>query len=396
MIKLTFLGDIMCKSELMEAFRTDGGFDFSELFSGMKDYFSKSDYVCGNLETPISYDNSDLIYEKYRFNSPYQFAEAAHESGIDFVATANNHCLNNGTKGISSTIKSLNKIGFAHTGVFDKKQTEPLVVEVDGIKLGFLAYTYGTNAFADHNYLKRNEKYMVNLFQNQELSNRFERYIYYRQNKRGFRRAYKLLAKICPERYNVPVYERRENDFFKKKKCARDIKTIREGGDIVIMYMHIGGQYNAEANAYTKHTTDWLLKQGVNIVVGSHEHVVHGGVFDRIDKNRIATYSLGNFDGISGVYDEPMDKMSEYSVAWNVFVEKNAGGAKIVKSTFSVLKTIETQNKRIKVVPCYDLYNMLSSDEEKKKLLDDVRVIAERFLGKEIVENFTIKEEFEI
>ena len=123
MVKLTFLGDIICKKQMIESYQiSDNKFDFGSIFSDISCVLKKSDYVCGNLETPISVDNSNLTGEEYCFNAPYEFAEAVYQNGVDFVATANNHCLDRGIKGITSTIRSLNKIGILHTGIFEKKE----------------------------------------------------------------------------------------------------------------------------------------------------------------------------------------------------------------------------------------------------------------------------------
>lgn len=86
----------------------------------------------------------------------------------------------------------------------------------------------------------------------------------------------------------------KENDKRQIKQLLEDIKSLKETGvDFIIMYMHSGGQYNAEPTEYTKNLTQFLLNYGVDIVAGSHEHVVHGGIFSDINNNRLATYSLG-------------------------------------------------------------------------------------------------------
>lgn len=133
MIKCTFLGDIMCKAELISAFATSNGYDFSPMFSDVRDMISESDFIMGNLETPISFDNSDLTRETFRFNSPYEFAKAVKDSGIHVVATANNHCLDRGTAGVYSTVKSLDELGIIHTGCLSQNR-KPVIVTVGGVK----------------------------------------------------------------------------------------------------------------------------------------------------------------------------------------------------------------------------------------------------------------------
>lgn len=131
MLKCTFLGDIMCTQEILQAFRNDTQFKFDELFDPVRKLFDESDFVMGNLESPISYDNTNLTSERYRFNSPYEFAEAIKNAGINAVATANNHCCDRGIDGVKSTVKSLDKIGLIHTGCMSREK-EPTIVSLRG------------------------------------------------------------------------------------------------------------------------------------------------------------------------------------------------------------------------------------------------------------------------
>lgn len=392
-IKCTFLGDVMCKSELIEAFRSETGFDFQDMFSKVSPFLKQSDLVFANLETPISLDNSDLTTEKYCFNSPYEFAKAAKEAGIDIVATANNHCMDRGIKGIKSTIDSLNKIGFIHTGIFDEKQREHVIVEKNGIRFGLLSYTYGTNAFSNHQYLEKKDRWKVNLFQNQELSNPIDRFFYYHRNSIIAKVYNRIVEKLCPGQISKPIYEHREFDFYCKKQIKHDIASLKKkGADIVIMYMHAGGQYNDEATNYTKQLSKWLSNAGVDWIIGSHEHVVHGGVFSDISNGKMTAYSLGNFDGITGVYANPMDKMSEYSVALNVYVDKNLV---INKATFTILKSIEIENRKIQVVPVDLLIEEMKDESLINELWNDMKKIAYKFCGMDI-EKTGIQREYQI
>lgn len=171
------------------------------------------------------------------------------------------------------------------------------------------------------------------------------------------------------------------------------MRTKQEGADIVLLYMHAGGQYNAQPTEYTKELTGWLLKNGVDIVVGSHEHVVHGGNFSKISQGKLAAYSLGNFDGIAGVYAKPMDKMAEYSIAWHIYLEKQGEKVIIMKHGFSILKCIEAENRQVRTVPCYDLYKKIDDPLQKEALWKDMQVIAKKFGNIDIDQ---IKEEYYI
>ncbi len=141
MIKCTFLGDIMCTEEIIQAFKKENGYNFDAIFDSTKSLFEKSDFIMGNLETPISIDNKKLTNEKYRFNSPFEFAEAVKKAGIDAVATANNHCLDRGIEGIKSTQKSLDKIGLIHTGCLSQEKA-PTIISVGGGGKAWPAFLY--------------------------------------------------------------------------------------------------------------------------------------------------------------------------------------------------------------------------------------------------------------
>lgn len=133
LIKVTFVGDVMCKAQMLGAYPDTGGssYDFSPLFARMEPYFAESDLAIANLETPISKDDRDLTSERFRFCSPREFAEAVRGCGIGLVSTANNHCLDRGIAGIDSTVEALDSEGLLHTGVFsDPPRRAPLVVDV--------------------------------------------------------------------------------------------------------------------------------------------------------------------------------------------------------------------------------------------------------------------------
>ena len=256
-----------------------------------------------------------------------------------------------------------------------------------------MSYTYGTNAFSNHCYLKKSEYWRVNLFQNQELSSRLERFC---KNTRLINRIYRIFLKITHHpNLKLPVYERREHRLRCRRKLIKSIRAMNAGlPDIIVMSMHTGGQYNNVASNDTRRLTEFLLSHGVNIVAGTHEHVVHGGTFKRKPFNKIATYSLGNFDGTAGVYDKPFDKMSEYSIAWHVYLEKKNKEVNISKTSFSVLKSVRMNDceNGITVYSIYDLIVNSENENEKEQLIIDLFEVGKRFSGHEISSQGILRE----
>ena len=385
-VKLTFLGDVLCQKQMLDAYRQDNGFNFDSIFAPSTNLLKESDFVIANLETPISENNTNLTSAPYSFNAPFEFAESLFSAGIKCVSTANNHCLDRGIEGISSTISSLNKIGLLHTGCFDNPEKNILITNVNGIRLGIMSYTYGTNAFANHTYLSKKDYWRVNLFQNQELSFPLDRYSTQRPNSMISKAYQKFLQLKNSPNINRPVYERNEFSYSCRKKLLADIKKTKEQSpDFIIMLMHAGGQYNSAATEETKKLTSFLLENGVDIVCGNHEHLVHGGDFSKIDFNKIAAYSLGNFCSLYGSFEEPYNKMAEYSIAWHLYLEKTNGMAKISKSTYSIVQTIKEKDfdYKIKCIPLYDLY-IHSTDQQKKDILRAANNVSQNFCQKNI------------
>lgn len=378
-IKLTFVGDVMCNREMIGMFRQDNSFEFNYLFEDIKEYLSESDYVVANLETPLSKNEEDFSNERYSFCSPIEFGYAIKNNGIDYVSTANNHCLDRGVNGLLNNINCLDIIPIKHTGTFSSHNREESIVTVEDVNLGFLSYTYGTNAFANNQYLKRDQQYMVNLFQRQELSNPIRRYAYHHYNKISSKVINKCYRILRYKNSRLPIYEQRESRKKYIKKLSHDIRAIKEKSDIVCMCIHMGGQYNEAHTKDSEQLMQLLFDEGVDIVIGNHEHVVHEGFFQKLDVNKVGVYCLGNFCSIAGVIQSPFDKMAEYSIIFHVFISKKT--KEIQKVSFSITKSVMRENQ-LHVSLLYDLICQEHDNETKEDLLNHMRNIYTKFTGK--------------
>lgn len=126
------------------------------LWDEVGDFFFDSDIVFANLETPICktepesatpevmlydmyFNGSDNLLDIYSGNGKYK--------GYDVVSTANNHMLDMGEQGLKDTLTFLENKGLEAVGsARDKEgQSNFPIIERDGIKVAFLAYTYSLN-----------------------------------------------------------------------------------------------------------------------------------------------------------------------------------------------------------------------------------------------------------
>ncbi|XID94387.1 CapA family protein [Paenibacillaceae bacterium WGS1546] len=248
------VGDIMVHMPQLPAYYdpATGRYDLTPWFAQVKPIFAQGDWVIGNLETPIA--GRDLKYTGYpRFNAPDELAEAIADAGIRIVSTANNHSLDRGVPGVQRTLGTVRKAGLVPVGtsvsLTDSKRA--VIEERNGIRMGFLAYSYGTNGIP----LPADRSYAVNL--------------------------------IEPE------------------AIKRDIAKLRQAGaDAVTVSLHYGVEYQRQPNAQQTGLARELVAAGADLILGSHAHVVQP--YETIDvpatesadgrpRQGVAIYSLGNF-----------------------------------------------------------------------------------------------------
>ena len=390
-IRVTFLGDALCESALLSAHTTSCGHDFRPVFAPLRDYLAASDYVVANLETPISADGFDLTHERWCFNSPRAFAEALQWAGVDFVTTANNHCLDRGTAGIAATIGALDDIGLPHTGTFATREASatPAIADVGGFRLGLLSYTYGTNAFSNHEYLRPGEEFMVSLFQEQELAEPLVRAWYADRNSPEGRAYVEMERNRWPENLTLPIYERVAPHDVQRARFAADVARMRAAGpDFVALGMHTGGQYNPEATKWTKELAAFAQSCGVDFVVGNHEHTIHGGDFSHLGEGKLTTYCLGDLSSCTGLWVAVPQgfapRVVTFSIAWHIDLERAPGGAaRVAGSSFGVLARRRGESEgRVTAHPAAELWRSLPAGAERDALARDIREAASIFAGR--------------
>lgn len=244
--EIVFAGDAMQhQSQLDDAHRGDGRYDYSDCFRDVKAYVDSADYAVVNLETPLAGGR----YSGYPcFNAPDEYMEALRETGFDMLLLANNHMLDRRDLGLMTTLEKMRERGVDHTGIYfnaaDRDTIVPVIKSINGIKVGFLNYTYGTNGFT-----------------------------------------VKGEAKI---------------DYIDRKQIAEDVRKAREkGAEIVTVCPHWGDEYVKLAPKRVKAMADYIASLGVDVIIGGHPHVIQPMEFrpNPADstKRTLVVYSLGNF-----------------------------------------------------------------------------------------------------
>ncbi|MFC5403736.1 CapA family protein [Cohnella soli] len=252
--RLIAIGDVMAHSPQLPGYyhAKTGKYDFSAWFTQVKPIFAGGDWVVANLETPIA--GKDLKYTGYpRFNAPYELAAALKGAGVQLVSTANNHAMDRGFPGVTRTLANVRKTGLVPfgTSATAEDQQRLVIEERNGIRLGFAAYTYGTNGIP----VPQDKKFAVNLI---ELSH-----------------------------------------------IKADIAELKEAGaDVVAVSLHFGIEYQRLPNEAQTTLVRELVAAGADLILGSHPHVVQP--YDIIDipveksidgmpHHGLVIYSMGNF-----------------------------------------------------------------------------------------------------
>lgn len=247
-IRITAVGDLMCHSTQFKNARTGkDSYDFRPCFSEVKPILESADFTIGNIETTFSGDR--LPYSGYpNFNSPVEYLVAIKDAGFDFLVSSNNHTMDTGEKGVMSTIKALDSIGFARTGSFISQEDRDSirVVDIEGITMAILNYTYGMNGYK------------------------------------------------CPEGKDWMV------NLIDTTLIKQDIAAAKElGPDLVCVFYHYGPEYVHEPNIYERECVELAIRNGADLILGAHPHVVQpiehfatqGGNID----TGIVVWSMGNF-----------------------------------------------------------------------------------------------------
>lgn len=322
---MTAVGDIMChNTQYKDAYNSETNtYDFSYVFENISSHTKTADICIGNLETTFS--GEDKGYSSYpRFNTPDSLAYELKSIGFDVLSTAGNHALDMGYDGLSRTINVLNDADISHLGTYtsQEEQDKVLIKFVKGLKIAFINYTYGTNGIP----IPSDKNYCVNL-----------------------------------------------ND---KELIKKHIDTAKsKNADIIVACMHWGTEYQTKQSSSQEEMADFLIQNGVNIILGTHPHVLQPyekrtvTLDDGSTKEGFVVYSLGNF------ISDQNAKYTRDSMILNLTITKH------VDSTVSVDK--------VEPVPIY-MYKDTSVKNQKMKLIDINQTLYnyENFLDSSISENF--------
>lgn len=381
-IRISFLGDLMCTIPMTQKAERSTGYDFTPVFENAKESLASSDYVVGNLETPLAGADCLYTYHPTEFNSPDEFALAANKIGISMFTTANNHALDRGLYGLRRTINVLDQFGIEHVGTQhgnDNNRTR--YKTIGGLKFAFISYTYDTNSIWMNNKLKGEDLSCVNLFKEQDS------FPYRGEGYKGnvLRRVMRsvipdvikdLVRDISKIDCGKPEDVSSERNIHYEDTLFTDIIKAKKESDFVFVCLHIGGQYNDKIGEYTEKIVSKCKEVGSHFVICNHPHCI---LPISIDVNgQLVAYALGNFCYTPhwGFYVD--GKYSDYSIILHMDFSKNA--KQLIDIRFSIVKSVETDTNTL-VYNTYELFYSAKNGKYKTTLKKDIQGVLYRLFG---------------
>lgn len=310
-INLLAVGDIMFHSpQFKSAYNFDQKiYDFSPVFQYVTTYIDKADISIANFETVTA--GSDVKYSGFpRFNTPKESLLAIKEAGFDILSTSNNHILDQGKKGLINTIKAIEEYNMKNIGTCIEKEAPVLIEEINGIRLGFLSYTYGLNGM-DSTLSSEELLYMVNRIDEGKIKSDIER-------------------------------------------------TKSLDVDLTVIYIHWGDEYHREPSEYQIKLGEKMVNWGANIILGSHPHIIQKSqIINKDGKDNLIVYSMGNF--LSNQRETSIgNSYTEDGIMISLKIEKsNLTEKAIIKSSDYiptwVYRYIENDKLFYKIIPIKDV-----------------------------------------
>lgn len=249
-LRLIFAGDIMGHSPQIQSAEVvkNKKYDYAPCFQYIKPVLEKADIAIGNLELTLPGKGPYTGYPMFR--SPDELAKALKDAGFDLLVTANNHSNDAHGLGVSNTIQTLRDLGFIQTGTFktrrDRDAFYPLMVYKNGFKIAIVNYTYDTNG------IPTQAPTVVNLIDTVQIK-------------------------------------------------ADLAEAVARKPHFIIAIMHWGLEYQLNENKDQQRLARMLIRNGADMVIGMHPHVVQPVKKERVKmpdgstKEAIVVYSLGNF-----------------------------------------------------------------------------------------------------
>ena len=328
---IAFVGDISTSADQVQSVtRSDGTYDFTKPFQNIESYISGADYAVGDFETTMV---DGLAYggQPY-YNSPIQLAGSLREIGFRLMSTANTYMLNNGIDGLTSTKNYLEEAKLKSVGTYLSQEDRDknggaYIRTIHKIKFAFLAYTKGTDSV--------------------------------------------MMPEGCEYALNTLYSD--YSDYWtdlNSTQIRQDVQAAKDAGaDVIVALVHWGSEYGRSISEPQQEAADLLMKNGVDVIIGTHSHLVGEMGLQKVEqtdgstKNCFVAYSLGDF------YTDPTDEAAQSSVILNITFEKADNGYVTMNASYvPIYQNITTDDSGKKSFELLDVYQTIAEIKQQDEI----------------------------
>ena len=248
-------GDLNVTNAVVESGIAINGYDYTKAFMDVAAVLSDADLTVLNLEGNICGEP----YGTATTSAPRELLDGLRHAGVDLIQMANSCAVNNGLIGLTSTLQAIRNAGLEPVGAFASqaerdKSKGYTIAEVQGVKIAFVAFTKGLGG-------------------------------------RGMPAGNESLVNLLYTDY-YDTYDKLD-----ESGITAILKNVEaEKPDVTIALVHWGSEYNETVSSTQKSIVSLLKKRGVDVIIGTHPHLVQEIDFDETAGTLVA-YSLGDFFG---------------------------------------------------------------------------------------------------
>ena len=231
-------------------------------------------------------------------SAPIELLQGLRNCGVDLLQVANSCAINNGLNGLTSTLNAIRSVGLEPLGAYAtaselRSSKGYTMTEIQGIKVAFVAFTKGLGG-------------------------------------RGMPAGNEDLVNLLYTDYSS-TYQEIDRD-----RITTILQNVeKEKPDVTIAMLHWGSEYNEDISKTQTQIVSLLQKNGVDVILGTHPHLVQTILFDEA-KGTLVAYSLGDFFG------DADRGATNYSIILDIEITKdaNAGTTKVTDYSYSPIYTI--------------------------------------------------------
>lgn len=277
--RLMFAGEnIIYDKMYKEAQKDDGSYDFSGLYSSVKEIIGEADIAMINQATVLSDDISPSSYPK--FCTPTALGNALVSTGFNVINHASKNAFDKGEDGLEDTISYWKtKSDVLLTGIYEDEAdlSEVKIKEANGIKFAFITFTCELNASG---YSSDSGIQLITLDES---------------------------GKSQVDAYN---------------NLKHMIKAADEKADIVIVAVNFAGNEEKEATSEQVNCINYMASFGADVIIGTGTHSVQPlEIRDNADGTKtVVASSLGNF------MSSQTDKENMLGAIADIIYSKDADG----------------------------------------------------------------------